>query len=135
MQTVEGGIAMSVQGILNHTLPMYNGLVKAFGADPPQYVVCDYATTGCHDFAQLINAVLIINQPDVLQSIVFRWNDWMVPFFDVEGTLRTPQDVHTFIATHQSATLAGTLTVTPLNTIVRFGVVFCSLLLSGCTTV
>ena len=100
---------MAEQTLCKHAQPLFEGLLATFGNDRPDIVVCDFASVGCHDFAAAVGATLLLNQPDVLQTISWRWNDWLVPLLDAEGRLTSPAAVHDAIATHQSNSIAGFL--------------------------
>ncbi len=64
--------------------PQFLGLTAAFGcgsADTPDVVVCDFASPGCHDFARLVGASLVLNVPDAYSAINFVSVDHATPAF------------------------------------------------------
>jgi hypothetical protein len=75
----------------------------------PDVVVCDFASSGCHEFAVAVGAVLVINQPDVIQMISWRWSDWTVPLIDVDADFPTRDAARKVFDVHNSHTVSGLL--------------------------
>jgi hypothetical protein len=101
-----------------HSKPLFDGLMAKFGpaavaATPgarlPNVVVCDFISLGCADFAYMVNATLVLSQPDILQMAPYHMGNSLSPIIRSHEVLRTREEAQARWRDHLAVSLSGLL--------------------------
>ncbi len=112
-QRNQAGYKLAEHTFYTRVEPLYTGLIESFGcdsADTPDVVVCDVGSPGCHEFALLVNATLLISVCDAMSIIDWVAHDPRVPAFLEAAEWNLTLDlVENALAEYRSLSVVGTL--------------------------